>query len=286
LAELVDMAVPGASQDSVPSQRDGSNSQCALGILVCRLDEQHVAHRWSYGRDMREETLRTVDEWWATTFGIERAELWVTSTVRPHAVLGDYPGWFVVWREKGVHISTPSAVEAREVQSLSAIGLPELADAAFWKAFGLQRGLTLHGPSVHAYLDEDPGAATEVVVISDADLDFLREGVPAEEWGESGWEHEPAHQWGIVEDGRVVAAANLTDWGGTPRDVGVLVSPHARGRGLAEAVGRHAASQAIREHGVARWRAQVTDLASVHASRRLGFEPWATQLALRPSLRP
>ena len=46
-------------------------------------------------------------------------------------------------------------------------------------------------------------------------------------------------------------------------------------------VGRAAASYAVSRHGLARWRARTTNSASIGAARRLGFEPWCTQLAIR-----
>jgi len=259
-----------------------SNPQCALGNL--RLDPLSAITRPRIGRTvvlMRIATQRALDQWWARLFGIEQKELWNRSTVRSHALLEGDSGWFVAWRGRAVHVSVPSETAAMEVESLSAVPFPELTETAFWAAFGHQRGLTLRGPATHAYLDADPGP-TDAVILSEEQLTSLRASVTAEEWEEAGWDDEPAHQWGILEGDRVVAAANLSDWDGTPRDVGVLVEPAARGRGLGEVVGQHAASYAIREHGSARWRARITNVPSVRTAQRLGFESWATQLALRP----
>lgn len=230
---------------------------------------------------MRTATKQAVDHWWARRFGVDQKVLWNASTVLPRAVPDDDPGWLVAWRGRGVHVAAPSAAEAMEVESLSAEEFPELTEAAFWEAFGHQRGLVLSGPTTHAYLDEDPGPAGAADV-AEGQLAPLREAVTEEEWEEVGWDDKPTHRWGILEEGRVVAAANLGDWDGAPRDVRVLVRPDARGRGLGEAIGRHAASYAVRTYGLARWRARITDVASVRAATRLGFEPRVTALALRP----
>ena len=69
---------------------------------------------------------------------------------------------------------------------------------------------------------------------------------------------------------------------GEPRLFPVLVAPHARGRGLAAEVGRHAASYAIRDRGLARWAARIGNEPSTRTAARLGFEPYVTQLAVRP----
>ncbi|MCW2764465.1 MAG: Acetyltransferase protein, partial [Nocardioides sp.] len=65
-----------------------------------------------------------------------------------------------------------------------------------------------------------------------------------------------------------MAAAILTDFAGSVRDVGVLVAPGARGRGLATRVGAQAASYAIANSGLARWRARVTNDASLAVATR------------------
>ena len=63
-----------------------------------------------------------VDDWWAETFGCARADLWQGVQVRPHARLGDYPGFWVAWRDTGVHVSMPSSVSVEEANSLATQG--------------------------------------------------------------------------------------------------------------------------------------------------------------------
>lgn len=91
----------------------------------------------------------------------------------------------------------------------------------------------------------------------------------------------PRTSSGLYEDDLLVAAANLNPFHQQPRDIGVLVAPGMRGRGLSEKVAQHAASFAIRRHGFARWGARNSNAASIAASRRLGFAQWCAQLAVR-----
>ena len=120
-----------------------------------------------------------------------------------------------------------------------------------------------------------------MVGVEPADLATLRPEVTAQEWDD--WSTEdPVHPVALVEDGRLVAAASLGPWDGRVLDVGVVTVPDRRGRGLATRVGRTCASYAVREHGVALWRAALTNVASVRAAERIGFERYVTQLALRP----
>jgi hypothetical protein len=232
---------------------------------------------------MREESREQADAWWRVLLGVGD-ELWSEVTVlHPHGRLGSYDGWYVAWRGAGVHISAPSAAEAHDVASLAGEPGPDLQQPEFWHDFATQRGLLLRGPSVHAYLDVDPGASDRVTGAARADLADLEASVDPADWEESGFADSPPFVFRLVEDGRLVAAANLNVLDGIPRDIGVLVADHARGRGLAAEVGRHAASYAIRDNGLARWAARVGNEASTRTGARLGFEPYVTQLAMRPA---
>jgi hypothetical protein len=68
---------------------------------------------------MREETRRIVDTWWRKVFDLD-VGLWSSVTVlHPHGLLGDDEGWYVAWRDDGVHVSAPALAAAEEVASLS-----------------------------------------------------------------------------------------------------------------------------------------------------------------------
>ena len=230
---------------------------------------------------MQRQAADGVDEWWAGLFGIRRDEVWRSVTVRPHSRLEGYQGFFVAWRDDGVHVSRPAAGRAA-LDALASSALPALQGVEPWASFAASVDGRLIGPSTHHYLDVDPGTDTRVVRIDLDEVVVLQEVVSAEEWEESGCGDDDVEiAFGLVEDGELVAAATLSPYGETPRDVGVLVAPGHRGRRLVDAVGRTAASYAIREHGLARWVARCDNRGSMGAARRLGFEQWCTQLAIR-----
>jgi hypothetical protein len=232
---------------------------------------------------VHDDTRKYVDDWWRDVFEV-REELWSSVTVvHPHGHLGDYEGWYVAWREDGVHVSAPSSAEATEIASLRHERAASLQVAEFWQAFANQHGMELIGPSTHSYLDLDPGPVDGVVELTADDLEQLRLRVHPKEWTEGGMADDPPPSWafGMVEQGKPVAAAVLNLWAGTARDIGVVVAEGHRGRGLSARVGGAAASYAVREHGIARWRAATTNIRSLRTALRLGFEPYATQLAVR-----
>jgi hypothetical protein len=233
---------------------------------------------------MHAETLSVLDDYYSNLFGIDRASLWHGTTLRTHTGrLQGYEGYYVAWRGDGVHVSVPpsDAGGSTGMDELSVPAVQTLQNLDFWGAFATTRGLRVVGPSTHAYLDRDPGPVEGVTRLQDDDLRSLREAVDEADWVESGWNDQPPHAFGLRENGSLVAAANLNLFQHQPRDIGVVVPRRARGQGHSQLVGRHAASFAIRTHGFARWSARDSNAASIASSRRLGFERWCTQLAVR-----
>ena len=229
---------------------------------------------------MRDRTRREIEQWWSDVFDVREA-LWSNVTVlHPHGLLGDYEGWFVAWRDTGVHVSAPSSADADEVASLVNEPLLSLQAAQFWHAFAQQRGLTVIGPGVHRYLDDDPGPAHGVERVDPGALLALRDRVADDDWEESGFEDALAES-GAVAFATAGGGAVLTELAGAPRNIGLLVAEEARGVGLGTTLGRAAASYAVTRHGWARWRCRDSNLPSVGAADRLGFEAYATQLAVR-----
>lgn len=231
---------------------------------------------------MQAATISALDDYYAQLFGIDRTVLWSGVTVGTHiGRLDGYEGYYVAWRGDGIHVSVPTSADGGTIQVLSSAAIEALQSLAYWRAFATTHGLRLIGPSTHSYLDRDPGPVDVIARLQEDDLQSLRPEVDEADWTESGWNDEPPHIFGLRERGAVVAAANLNPFHDQPRDVGVIVARGSRGRGLSVQVGQHAASFAIRSHGFARWGARNTNLASLAAARRLGFEPWCTQLAVR-----
>lgn len=80
---------------------------------------------------------------------------------------------------------------------------------AFWEEFAARRSLRVVGPSTHCYLDVDPGPVEGVVRVDAGGLRSLLNRVDEADLAESGWNDDPAHTFGLYEDGVLVAASNL-----------------------------------------------------------------------------
>ena len=130
---------------------------------------------------MKKSTRMDVERWWRDVFDVGD-ELWSSLTVlHPHGQLGDYEGWYVAWRDAGVHVSAPSTAEADEVASLTNEAVVSLQEVEFWHAFAHQRGLEVVGPGVHRYVDTDPGFADDVHRVEPSTLRTLRDRVSDED---------------------------------------------------------------------------------------------------------
>jgi RimJ/RimL family protein N-acetyltransferase len=147
------------------------------------------------------------------------------------------------------------------------------------------------GPSQHAYLHRDDldrslalGAARRVEW-TDAVAE-LRDAVGLDAFHEGGFgtTEIPEVSWALHgERGRILALGNMTDFAGTPTDVGLVTHPDHRGKGLAAALAADMLVAAFEHHEVARYRALKTNRASLAVALRLGFTPYGENVVIRPA---
>lgn len=240
-----------------------------------------------YSRPMQADSWARVQGWWADLFGCGKAQLWQGLSVTKHAGLTGYEGIFVAHRSTGCHVSLPSWVDARTRESLSQQGMSRITDPDFWMQLPETAALSVIGPSVHSYTDgaswiAPTKSATDAVIEAPRDqLEGLRFAMDPADWGEGGFADGASRFFALRVAGEVVAAANLTEFLDGPADIGVVVHPEFRGRGLGLAVAAAATSYALEEVGVARWRARVTNAPSRAMAAALGFEDYCHQMAIR-----
>lgn len=68
---------------------------------------------------MRRATSTSLSAWYSEVFDIGLDDLRRSVTAHHHTKLGDSPGYYVVWRGAGVHVSLPDAAEAETTRCLS-----------------------------------------------------------------------------------------------------------------------------------------------------------------------
>lgn len=152
-----------------------------------------------------------------------------------------------------------------------------LLDPATWA--GLATGPVL-GPADHFWADHDTPLAPDASPLDPEHCDELRAVVTDAEWREAGFDRAPHACFGIVEDGRLVAASVLTTLWGWPVDVGVLVAPDMRGRGLASKVAASALTAGVGLSGFAAFRVARSNAASRSVAAKLGLAAYGANLAV------
>ena len=140
----------------------------------------------------------------------------------------------------------------------------------------------VHGPSWHGFVD--PAHLVRPVqgrgrrLAADHPLlTELRQACGDADWAEGGFFfgddlEEEALVYGIEEQGRLVAAGNLTPFRGRPADVGLVTRPGERGRGLATSLTVRMVTDVLPYVGVVRYRALITNAASLRIAAALGFQ--------------
>jgi GNAT superfamily N-acetyltransferase len=141
------------------------------------------------------------------------------------------------------------------------------------------------GPSWHGFVDRArfvSGSAREGRRLDRNDplFDELRIACGDDEWEEGGFLHGGV-LYGIEEEGRLVAAGNMTPYRGFPADVGLVTHPDARRQGLAKRLAATMVWDALPDVGIVRYRALVTNAASLRIAESLGFEGRGQNLVVR-----
>jgi RimJ/RimL family protein N-acetyltransferase len=238
---------------------------------------------------VRAATRETVESFWARLLGVPREGLLVGRRTAEHALLGTWPGVFVVGRQSGCHVSAPEHLLGQVEAVTAGASDADLLDGAWWlQAMG--PAYEVRGPNQHLYLDHTDllaaasgSAGARIAAAGLSALDALRRAVGEADWQESGFDEDPRSVFVETDArGEVVAAANLTDFDDKDADVGVLTRPAHRGRGHGRAVAAAASGHAVTRHGIARWVANVDNAPSLAIARSLGYRSWCRQLAVRP----
>ena len=125
--------------------------------------------------------------------------------------------------------------------------------------------------------------ADDVIEIPDTDqrLVALREKADPFDWHEAAMNEPGAARFGVVEDGALLAAANVQLWGDTIGRLGVFTAAQARRRGLGSRVGSSAARFSLEAGAIPQWRSRMTNLGSASVAERLGFVVVGRQIYAR-----
>ncbi len=169
----------------------------------------------------------------------------------------------------------------RTARGAFVLAAPDEAEAARAgpEAFALDAERRARGVGLLHYLDGPvpPPGDRRVRLLGAGDrplLEELQRAAGAEETEEAEVDVEHPLAVGIVDGGRLLAVASLLEEGGDTVDVGVLVHPGARGRGLGAAAVADASARAHERGRLVQYRCNLGNEASARLARACGFALW------------
>lgn len=232
-------------------------------------------------------TRERVDAFWSITLGVEAADLHVPG-VRVRTSPPERSSWggvYILTFDKAVSVFAPVALMESVTAAVADLDADAVIEPATWQNLLGDRVQLAFGPLVHHYRNDDSGlaelAAGRRLNPRDADaLTTLRGAVPWDEWASAGFTAQPAMLFGLFDDDRLVAAANLTSGPDAATDVGLVLHPKARGKGYGVRIAATATQHAIRLHGIARFRALESSTATMAIAAKLGFTEYGRNLAV------
>ena len=205
------------------------------------------------------------------------------------------PGWYVAWRDHGVHVSAPSVADGRrdrvaarrESGRAATTGVLARVRTAAVSARDRTRRCTTTSTRTR-------GSPTTSSRSTRRDSPCCAARPAADEWEESGIPDaldeggEALAVWGATGDSArpwvpaLLGGAVLTETAGANRDIGLLVAADAR-RTRHRPATRDRLPRRTPSPGTAgrAGRCPTTNEPSLRTAARIGFEPYATQLAIR-----
>jgi RimJ/RimL family protein N-acetyltransferase len=234
------------------------------------------------------QRLPRYDAFWAAFFGIEPDRLHAPGvTVVTHAGLGDYRGvWFFVRLSRCI-VSAPAHWVAHLSIRMPLIATDRLPDTAVLRdLFGVDP-VRVIGPAYQGSLMPEAfrplrdDNVRRLRASDDPAMNELRAACSEQEWQDGALSAAGEIRFGRFEGARLVAVAGLRDWPPDATGPCVVSHPGHRGRGHAAAVVSAVVSHALGAGKIMLYQTLLDNAASVAVATRLGFEQYASHIAVR-----
>jgi GNAT superfamily N-acetyltransferase len=172
-----------------------------------------------------------------------------------------------------------AAVHAYTVERL-------FSEAGIWALWG-PRIARIIGPAYQGYVERPqfrPAPHPEVRALSRADraaLQRFADACEADAWEHAGIAVDEPHVFGCFVDEHVVAAARYRPAWGDAATIGVVAHPGYRGHGYGRAVVSAATAQGLEAGFIMLYQTLLANAPAVALATGLGYQPYATHLAVR-----
>jgi GNAT superfamily N-acetyltransferase len=235
--------------------------------------------------------IRKVDAYWARHLGCTAAQLHAAEPVLlAHAAeMDDYRGAYMMqFKVAAPVISLPPTQVASLGPRLAAAARESLdADARWSEILGPLLERTV-GPAWVGYASAETlrhvAADVETRLLTPADaphVERLGRAATPDEWDNIATLPRAGVMVGAFAEGELAAVAGYEVWGESIAHVAVLTHPAHRGRSLGRAVVSAVAGVALERGLVPQYRSLMENRASLAVANALGFQTYATSLALR-----
>lgn len=231
------------------------------------------------------ETLRTIDEYWASYFGCRPEDLSRPGTlVVSHAALSGYLGVLVFKHGETCILSVPDLMLGRARGAVRGRPPSDVFRAEFLKALFDNEIDQITGPAWVGFADGDsfrPARMAGTRLLHPEDEPALRrlaEGCGEMAWKQSKVLFDRVPLYGHVVGEEIVAASGYQVLGGVIAYIGVVTHPAHRGRGYGKTVASASTGHAVGQGLLAQWRTLHANKPAVAMARRMGFREYASTL--------
>lgn len=223
------------------------------------------------------------DAYWASHLGCPPHSMFAAPlSIQVHSgELSDYRGAFALFRNEAAIASVPLACVEKIAELLSMV-LSGCSPDSFAKSLAPIASVVI-GPAYIGYAAavNPPKHPARSLMPGDASaLRALQSACDPTEW-EHGGSASDGPASGVFDKDELVAVASYEVWGGSIAHISIITHPDFRGQGLGRSAVAHLAQRAIRSGLLPQYRTLESNVSSIRVAKALGFQQYATSMAVR-----
>jgi GNAT superfamily N-acetyltransferase len=233
-------------------------------------------------------TIETVDQYWSSALGCAREAFYSRKTfVVADKETGDFHGIYCFRRNESLVIAVSMNLMDAFREQAACWTHADVIDEQRLKgliSYPIER---IVGPAFIGYADQmsfRPAYAEGVRFLGSEDtaaFQMLRAACSAIDWEHGGSQLGEQSVVGAFAEARLVAVAGYEVWGSKIAHVAVISHPGYRGQGYGKAAVSRLTSEVLALGLVAQYRTLEANISSLVIARALGFECYATSVAVR-----